>query len=376
MPRYYPIRFWRDRDARERTLERLLALRAQLRAEIGPHKTPDSLLLATWNIRDFDSNEFGQGPRLDESFHYLAEIVAAFDLVALQEVNRDLAALERLIHLLGPDWRYIVTDTTEGSGGNEERIAFVFDRRRVSFRNVAGEIVLPEGQKTVGRRAARTGALADDDVLQFARTPFMVAFQAGWFKFNLCAVHIYFGANSGAKLQRRVREIQKLAAFFARRQARETEDYILLGDFNIVSPEHQTMQALEAEGFVVPENLKRERSNLKGDKHYDQIALKVSEKRLEIGASGVFRYGKSVFRDHDDDFAAYFDKMPPDQRDVHDAGRRRGERRTPAEQREYYLEEWRTWQISDHLPMWVQLKVDFTDAYLSSLKPGETPLSD
>ena len=24
MPRYYPIRFWRDRGARERTLERLL----------------------------------------------------------------------------------------------------------------------------------------------------------------------------------------------------------------------------------------------------------------------------------------------------------------------------------------------------------------
>ena len=35
--------------------------------------------------------------------------------------------------------------------------------------------------------------------LQFARTPFMVAFQAGWFQFNLCAVHIYYGAASGAK---------------------------------------------------------------------------------------------------------------------------------------------------------------------------------
>jgi hypothetical protein len=32
--------------------------------------------------------------------------------------------------------------------------------------------------------------------------------------------------------------------------------------------------------------------------------------------------------------------------------------------------------MSDHLPMWVQLKVDFTDAYLRSLQPGRTPLAD
>jgi hypothetical protein len=373
MPRYYPIRSWDDAAARERALDRLLALRAQLRTEIGPHKTPDALLLATWNIRDFDSNKFGHGPRLPESFHYIAEIVAAFDLVAVQEINRELAALERLMQLLGPDWRYIVTDTTEGTGGNAERIGFLFDRRRVSFRNVAGEIVLPEGQMTVGSAAA--GAAGSADPLQFARTPFMVAFQGGWFKFNLCAVHIYYGADSGAKLQRRIREIRKLAEFFSKRQQREVEDDILLGDFNIVSPEHQTMQALEGEGFVVPENLTKEGSNLAGDKHYDQIALKVKEKRLEIGASGVFAWARSVFRDHDDDFAGYFDKMPPDKRDFVERGARAGQPRTAAEQRDYYLDEWRTWQMSDHLPMWVQLKVDFTDAYLKSLKPGQTPLS-
>jgi exonuclease III len=374
MPRYFPIRFWADQTARQRAIDRLLELRRQLREEVGPHKTSDSLLLATWNIRDFDSNKFKHGPRLDESFHYLAEIIAAFDLVAMQEVNRELSALERLMHLLGPDWRYIVTDTTEGTGGNEERIAFVYDGRKVRFRNVAGEIVLPQGQKIVAREK-KPGEEPEADELQFARTPFTVAFQAGWFKFNLCAVHIYYGDDSGAKLARRVREIRELARFFSKRQKREVEDYILLGDFNIVSPEHQTMQALEDEGFVIPANLKRERSNLKGDKHYDQIALKVSEKRLEIGASGVFRFATSVFRDDDDDFAAYFDRMPAQKRDFHDRGSRRGQPRTAEEQREYYLEEWRSWQMSDHLLMWVQLKVDFTDAYLNSLKPGETPLA-
>jgi endonuclease/exonuclease/phosphatase family metal-dependent hydrolase len=357
MPRYAPIRFWRDDVAKRRTLDRLLALRRQLAAEIGPHRGDASLLLATWNIRDFDSNKFRHGPRLPESFHYIAEIVSWFDLVAVQEVNRDLAALRKLMSLLGPDWDYLVTDTTEGSGGNEERIAFVFDRRRVRFRNVAGEVVLPKSGIGIGH--------AEGNGLQFARSPFVVAFQAGWFKFNLCAVHIFFGADSGARLQRRIDEIRELAAFFSERQDRELEDTILLGDFNIVSPEHRTMEALEGEGFAIPENLKRERTNLRGDKHYDQIALKVQEKRLEIGASGVLAFAASVFRDDDEDFLAYRDHMPADRRGLDEAA-----------QRAYYAEMWRTWQMSDHLPMWVQLKVDFTEAYLESLKPGHEPLAD
>ena len=51
-------------------------------------------------------------------------------------------------------------------------------------------------------------------------------------------------------------------------------------------------------------------------------------------------------------------------------------REREAEQRAYYADDWRTWQMSDHLPMWVQLKVDFTEAYLESLKPGHEPLAD
>ena len=53
---------------------------------------------------------------------------------------------------------------------------------------------------------------------QFARTPFMVAFQSGWFKFSLCTVHIYYGSDSGAQLKRRIAEIERLVKFFADRQ--------------------------------------------------------------------------------------------------------------------------------------------------------------
>jgi len=366
MPRYWSIREWDD-VSRERVLAHLLRLRTQLHAEVSSRRTLGSVLLATWNIRDFDSNKFGHGPRLPESFHYIAEIVSAFDLVALQEVNRDLSALERVMGILGDDWNYIVTDTTEGAGGNEERMAFVFDTRKIRFRNIAGEVVLAAGQKIVAARKVRSDRSPDEptieeDEIQFARTPFLAAFQAGWFKFNLSTVHIYFGSSSGVKLQRRVDEINSIAHFFSKRQNREREDYILVGDFNIVSPQHRTMEALTNEGFVIPENLQREKTNLKGDKHYDQIALKVQEKRLEIGASGVFDFSKSVFRDGE--LPIYRDLIPSDLLV------------SASDEEKYYRDKWRTFQMSDHLPMWVQLKVDFTDDYLESLKPGHHPLAD
>ena len=248
MPSYWPLRDLEDKRMRDRTIERLLSLRKQLRAEI-PQPGDSSLLLATWNLREFDSGE-KHGKRLTESYHYIAEIISAFHLVAIQEVHRDLKGLRKLLLLLGPHWDYVVTDTTEGQSGNNERMAFVFDKRRVSFRNVVGEIVLPEGV-TIGPGA-----------LQFARTPFMVAFQAGWFKFNLCTVHIYYGKTSGEALQRRFEEIRSQAEFFAKRQKREVEDYILLGDFNIVAPDHPTMQALLKKGFTIPERLRNLPSNL------------------------------------------------------------------------------------------------------------------
>ncbi len=33
----------------------------------------------------------------------------------------------------------------------------------------------------------------------------------------------------------------------------------------------------------------------------------------------------------------------------------------------YYAKTWRTFQISDHLPLWVELKIDFSNPYLEKL---------
>lgn len=358
MPMYWKLKYAAEAD-RKRSVKSLQRLRKQLDKEIPPRSLEDTLLIATWNIRDFDSNKFKHGPRLTESFHYIAEIISRFDVVAIQEVNDDLGPLERVLDLLGPWWDYITTDITAGSGGNNERGTIVYDKRKVRFKNVAGEIVLPRKMLVQGEQ-------------QFARTPYIVSFQSGWFKFSLCTVHLYFGADSGEKLQRRIAEIEKIAGFLAKRAKSEESNLILLGDYNIVSPEHETMQALLKTGFHVPEVL-RHKTNMMGTKFYDQIAFMLKKNELQMASpsghanAGAFNFYKSVYKPAD--WQTYYELVKNDPKrdgekwekdkngiELNDSGRKK-----------YYTNNWRTWQMSDHLPLWVALKVNFSEQYLKQM---------
>lgn len=234
--------------------------------------------------------------------------------------------------------------------GNMERMAFVYDTRKARFQKIAGEIVLPMRRLIRGER-------------QFARTPFLVTFQSGWFVFMICTVHIYYGADSGPQLARRIEEIAAIARLLSQRADDESANYVILGDFNIVSPDHETMQALKQQDFIVPEWLSELPSNMRLDKHYDQIAFKARDGQLQFGGrAGVFNLYKSVFRAEDKD--VYFEHMKKlDELEV-DADGRPGD---TAPNTSYYLDTWRTFQMSGHLPMWVELKIDFSEQYLRNL---------
>lgn len=361
----------KEDGAAERCAGRLLALRERL-APVRARKSDSSLLLATWNIRDFDSNKFGWGPRLPETFYYLAEMIACFDLVAIQEVNEDLGPFRKLMRILGREWDYIVTDVTEGSGGNGERMAFVYNTEKVWFRKVAGEVVLPDGQLVVARKKVRAKDHPDvpattvETRQQFARSPFLVAFQSGWFRFSLCTVHIYYGDDSGDQLQQRIDEIRKLVSFFAKRQDNATpdtdhlgapENYILLGDFNVVSPEHETMAALQDKGFKVPAEIDGDKVRQAGNHFYDQIAVRVKDKRFKVTGGGMVQLFDDVFRDEDmATYAAHIPAEDPEKKAKFKA-------KTP----EGRYDKWRTWQMSDHAPLWVEIRTDFADDYLREI---------
>ena len=346
MPFYYQIK--KNTDSGKRTAENLLTLRKQLETEVPNRTINDTLLLATWNIREFDSPAYGE--RLDESFYYIAEIISHFDLVAVQEVRRDLKALDKVRNILGSYWKYIVTDVTEGSAGNKERLAFLYDSRKVNFGGLAGEIVIGP---------VKNNKKIYEPAKQLARTPFICGFQAGWFKFMLATVHILYG-KSKANDSNRVKEIEELAKFLAKRAKGETawsNNLILLGDFNIFKPTDNTFNALTENGFVIPKKIQKLPSNAPKNKHYDQIAFMLHKKQLGSQVAGVFDFYKSVFREKD------INTYIPDMGDAYNKTSA-GKKRNNASKKLYYKTYWRTHQMSDHLLMWVELKIDFGKEYL------------
>jgi len=334
-----------------RTVSKLLDLRKALNS-IPARSQDQNLLLATWNIREFDSNKFGD--RTDEAYYYIAEIVARFDLVAIQEVREDLYALKRLMELLGENWQVIFTDITSGVAGNGERMAFVFDTRKVRFAGLMGQVVLPP-VITVSETGERQSKPAN----QLARTPLMCGFEAGWTDFILTTVHIIYGEDRPDD-ERRVEEIRQLASHLARRadaQEAWSHNWILLGDFNIYNPADVTMQALTAAGFEVPPELQHLPSNVAQNKFYDQIAFRTRKNKFgPCTKAGVFNFFDWVFRPDEEE--TYVEAMGKSY-----FFNTKGVERSVSQRRTYY-NQWRTYQMSDHLPMWMELQIDYSDAFL------------
>ena len=194
MASYKKIQDITDLDTRIRVVDRLLKLRTQLAEEVPEKTATETLLIATWNIREFGEN------RLDESLYYIAEIIDHFDIVVIQEVNsKELGGFKTVMKILGDSWSYIISDGVMGTDGGSEAMAFVYNKNKVQFTNLAGEIVLQNSKKLAGAivdgKVQVDGVLVDGKVqskVQFARTPFMVSFMANWFSFNICTVHIYY----------------------------------------------------------------------------------------------------------------------------------------------------------------------------------------
>jgi hypothetical protein len=350
MPFYASLRR-ESPEVRKRVANGLIRLRRTIADQKVPVRTVSGdILIASWNIREFDGDKVGG--RIVDAFYFIAEILSHFDLVAIQEVREDLAPLDRIQSLLGGWWKYVVTDVTEGAGGNGERMAFLYDSRKVTFGGLAGEIVLPKAKVAT-------------EIIQFARTPFVCGFKSGWAKIDLCTVHIYYGTDKPID-ERRLTEIRNLANFLAARAKKaaqparadgkvtavrndEPDNLVLLGDFNIFGAGDETLKAITDAGFVIPKVLTdRTGSNIAKDKYYDQIAIWRSDRFDQTERGGVLDYYQAVFRAEDEPL--YTGAIKPAK-----SGK------LPA------YKTWKTYQMSDHLLLWAAFKVDFADEYLANL---------
>lgn len=310
--------------------EEIADLRALLDQQIPDKALDQNLLVATWNIRAFGrvtrkwQAEEDDSPKRDlHALRIISEIVSRFDVIALQEVKGTLQALRDMLKWLGPAWGLVLTDVTRGDPGNGERLAYLFDTRKLQMSGLAAELVLPAEQLALG--AIDSGALDR----QFARTPYAVAFRANRDTFILVTLHVLFGQNAAAR-EPELRAVAEWLAGWARDINVYDQNLIALGDFNIDRAGDRLFDAFVSTGLQVPTDLHQVPRTLfadpadpAGDKFYDQIAW-------FTGAHGVpalsLRYNRGGFFD--------FTRV---------ALRDRG-----------LSKQQLSWRISDHYPLWVE----------------------
>jgi endonuclease/exonuclease/phosphatase family metal-dependent hydrolase len=215
------------------------------------------------------------------------------------------------------------------AGGNNERMAFLYDGGKLTALEEIGEIAFPPSRyKTVklpGIQLQFNG---------FDRSPYLAAFSAGVTSFMFVNVHLFFGSDKPPSVERRALETLAVAKWADLRKKSPfsfTRELVALGDFNMPKsdPGDPIFKTLTKFGLELPEHSTQIASSISTDANYDQIAfLPETTQHCFTGLKGVFDYDTVVFPDlwqngtNKKNFKAYL---------------------------RYY--------ISDHRPMWVQLSI-------------------
>lgn len=294
----------------------LKVLKERIEAANIPSSCLDqSFNLATWNIR-----EFGKTARGEAAIHYIAEVLGQFDLIGVVEVRDDLRDLARVLQILGPYWRAIYSDALLDAGGNRERIAFIYDKRQIAFNGLASAAFAPRAKQ--GTEWQPT--------LDWWRPPYVASFKSGSFDFAVLSTHIRWGTSEAGRKP----EIQGLADWVEQKAALlrdggaswDEKDIFVMGDFNIPSRQSALFEAITSHGLRVPAGLLKDEfgSNLERNKRYDQILHLPQYPESFSDKGGVLDF-------YVDDHTPLF----------------------PALTKAQF-----TYQLSDHLPLWIQVYTD------------------
>ena len=286
-----------------------------------PARSAENMLVATWNLANLGAQQ-----RRDQDRTLIAEVLSWFDIVAIQECRENFADLEDLQRKLGSSVRMLMSD----AAGNDERLAFLYDSSRFRLLEEVGEIAFPPSQygriKLPGVTETFNG---------FDRTPYLAAFQIGQSSITFVNVHLFYGEEKAAAVGRRALETFAVARWAddRRRSAFSfTRELVALGDFNMpkCEPGDPIFNALTKFGLELPEHSTQIGSSISSDANYDQIAFMPGmTAECFTGLKGVFDFDSCLFPD------------------LWQGG---------VNQKNY--KSYCRYYISDHRPMWVQLRVD------------------
>jgi len=305
--------------------EGLKLLRKRIEAaEIPSSKLDETLNIATWNIR-----EFGKKQRSQAAIHYIAEILGQFDLIGLVELRDNLSDLKRVLEILGPYWDAIYSDAILDAGGNRERICYAYDSRVVRFNGMACEASPP-------RKKQGAEYISEES---WWRAPYVASFKAGNYDFLAFTTHVRWGDSE----ENRQKEIEGLARWVeakSKEKHAEDADIIVMGDFNIPSRQSDLFKAVVAHGLEIPKALAEDAfgTNLARDKRYDQILHMPRFSESFTNAGGVVDFYAS-------DHKPLFPNLT---------------------KTEF------TYEMSDHLPLWIQINTDIDGMILDQLIQRKT----
>ncbi|MEX2591234.1 MAG: endonuclease/exonuclease/phosphatase family protein [Anditalea sp.] len=292
--------------------------------DLLPSKELDkNVLIGTWNIRSFGGltekweAEEDDSPKRDlQSVLCLAAILSRFDIIAVQEVKGDLKALRHMLKIMGRHWSFILTDVSGGDVGNDERLAFLFDTRKVKLSGLACELVVPEEQSSAIKEDAFSR--------QFARTPYAVGFNVDDKTFVLVTLHVLYG-NLKEDRTAELKAIAEWMRIWASHMKSFDQSLIVLGDFNIDRRGDDRYKAFVSTGLKVPVDLHEVKRTIYdgSTKYYTQIAWfenhnHIPQLSIQYKNGGVFNFGPHVLM----------------RRNL-----------TPTQM---------SWRISDHLPLWAE----------------------
>ena len=217
------------------------------------------------------------------------------------------------------------SDFIADAGGNRERIAYVYDKRAVTFTGLAAEADAPRRKDKV------TGEYLPE--LSWWRKPFIASFRAGEFEFVAITAHIRWGSGN----ESRVKPLRLLAEWVDKRRKEgylRDKDVIVMGDFNIPSADDELFGAVTSKGLRIPHALLGVHgTNLARDKRYDQILHYPRHVQCFTDNGGVLDF-----------YADDHTKLFPD-----------------LTKTEF------SYQLSDHLPLWLQIDTDFSDERLDEI---------
>jgi hypothetical protein len=101
---------------------------------------------------------------------------------------------------MGGSYRMLFSDVA----GNTERMAFVYDTAKLKLLEEIGEVAFPVAQL---KNVALPGMRRKFD--GFDRTLYLAAFQAGQTSFMFVNVHLFYGSEKPADMERRSRDVRR-----------------------------------------------------------------------------------------------------------------------------------------------------------------------